>query len=234
MTVGIGFADNVGSFFTGIGLISTALVFTLQDFVASFFGWLHIKVGHLYATNDDITLHTNTSKYSGKVIHIGIFRTVIKVRRGDDGFDSEQPTGRTVSFPNHLVLKDSVDNSTLNNKILWHSINYTVVMESDAVFVKSLIKQVCEKQFQYSLDHNQIQDYSQNKKHIYKPKIYLDIAPEGKRFTIWFACNIGFYRDAVNGYSFDILEVFDRYNVQLAYPTQRLIVESPTMPKHVF
>ncbi len=225
LTISLVFADSLNAFLTGIGLISTALVFTLQDFVASFFGWLHIRIGHLYTSGDDITLHTNTAKYSGRVLHIGIFRTVIKVRLGDDTLDNEQPTGRTVSFPNHLVLKDSVDNSTLNNKILWHAMNYTVTMESDTDLTKKIIQKICDKQFQFALDHDHIHDNSQNKKTIYKPKIYLDIAPEGKRFTVWFACNLGFYRETVNHYSFDILREFENNNIHFAYPTQRIVLD---------
>ena len=225
LTVSLVFADNLNAFLTGISLVSTALVFTLQDFVASFFGWLHIRIGHLYTTGDDITLHTNTAKYSGRVLHIGIFRTVIKVRLGDQSLDDEQPTGRTVSFPNHLVLKDSVDNSTVNNKILWHSMNYTVTMESDVNLTKKILQKICDKQFKYALDHDHIHDNSQNKKVTYKPKIYLNIAGEGKKFTIWFACNLGFYRETVDHYSFDIINEFDENGIEFAYPTQRIVLD---------
>jgi small-conductance mechanosensitive channel len=225
MTVTFAFADNLSAFFTFLGLISTALIFTLQDFVASLFGWFQIKMANLYMTGDEITLHTGTTKYTGKVVHTGIFRTLIRVRRGDETLNSEQFTGKVVSFPNHLVLKDGLDNSTKTNRVLWHHYSITTTFESDPQLAKSILQTIVDKQFQYSLDHDQVSDRSQAKKLVYKPKIYLDIAPEGNRFTIWFACNIEFYREIVNNYSFEILEKFALNEIKLAYPTQRILVD---------
>jgi small-conductance mechanosensitive channel len=225
LTITFAFADNLSAFFTFLGLISTALIFTLQDFVASLFGWFQIKMANLYMTGDEITLHTGTTKYSGKVVHTGIFRTLIRVRRGDETLNAEQFTGKVVSFPNHLVLKDGLDNSTKTNRVLWHHFAITTTFESDAHLAKSILQTIIDKQFQYSLDHDQVSDRSQAKKLVYKPKIYLDIAPDGNRFTIWFACNIEFYREIVNNYSFEILEKFALNEIKLAYPTQRILMD---------
>jgi small-conductance mechanosensitive channel len=225
LTIVIAFKDNLPAFFTFLGLISTALIFTLQDFVASFFGWFQIKMGNLYMTGDEITLHTGTTKYTGRVVHTGIFRTLLKIRRGDETMDKEQFTGKVVSFPNHLVLKDGLDNSTRTNRVLWHHYATTITFESDAHLAKSILQSIVDKQFQYSLDHDQVSNQSQAKKLIYKPKIYLDISPDGSRFTIWFACNIEFYREIINSYSFEILEQFKLNDIKLAYPTQRVLLD---------
>jgi small-conductance mechanosensitive channel len=225
LTILFMFNDHLGGFFTILGLVSTALVFTLQDFVASFFGWFQIKLGNLYMTGDEITLHTGTAKYTGKVVHTGIFRTLIKIRRGDGTLNQEQFTGKVVSFPNHLVLKDGVDNSTKTNRILWHNYACTITFESDANKAKGLLQIIADKQFQYSLDHDQIATQSSHKKYVYKPKIYLDITHEGNRFTIWFACNIESYREIVDNMSFAILEEFAANEIKMAYPTQRILVD---------
>jgi small-conductance mechanosensitive channel len=225
LTIVIAFADNLNAFFTFLGLISTALIFTLQDFVASLFGWFQIKMGNLYMTGDEITLHTGTTKYSGKVVHTGIFRTLLKIRRGDESLNKEQFTGKVVSFPNHLVLKDGLDNSTKTNRVLWHSYSTVITFESDFNLAKSILQAIVDKQFQYSLDHDQVSNKLQAKKLIYKPKLYLDISNEGNRFTIWFACNIEFYREIVNSYSFEILNQFRDNNIKLAYPTQRIVLD---------
>jgi small-conductance mechanosensitive channel len=225
LTVVFTFNDHLGGFFTILGLISTALVFTLQDFVASFFGWFQIKLGNLYMTGDEITVHTGTAKYTGKVVHTGIFRTLIKIRRGDGTLDQEQFTGKVVSFPNHLVLKDGVDNSTKTNRILWHSYGCTITFESDVHKAKGLLQIIADKQFQYGLDHNQIVAPSPHRKHIYKPKIYLDIANDGNRFTIWFASNIESYREIVDTLSFTILDEFAANGIKMAYPTQRILID---------
>jgi small-conductance mechanosensitive channel len=225
LTITFAFVDNLSAFFTFLGLISTALIFTLQDFIASLFGWFQIKMANLYMTGDEITLHTGTTKYTGKVVHTGIFRTLIKVRRGDETLNSEQFTGKVVSFPNHLVLKDGLDNSTKTNRVLWHHFATTVTFESDAHLAKSILQSIVDKQFQYSLDHDQVSNQSQAKKLVYKPKIFLDISSEGNRFTIWFACNIEFYREIVNNYSFEILDKFALNEIKLAYPTHRIVLD---------
>ncbi len=223
-TLIVTFSDHLGGFFTILGLISTALVFTLQDFVASFFGWFQIKLGNLYMTGDEITLHTGTTKYTGKVLHTGIFRTVLKIRRGDDTLDKEQFTGKVVSFPNHLVLKDGLNNSTKTNRVLWHHFSTTITFESDHQLARSILQSIIDKQFQYSLDHDQISDRVQAKKLIYKPKVYIDISPDGARFTIWFACNINFYREIIDSYSSEILSQFKESDIELAYPTHRIVL----------
>jgi small-conductance mechanosensitive channel len=219
------FSDHLGGFFTIVGLVSTALVFTLQDFVASFFGWFQIKLGGLYMTGDEITLHTGTTKYNGKVVHTGIFRTLIKIRRGDGTLNQEQFTGKVVSFPNHLVLKDGVDNSTKTNRILWHNYSCTITFESDFHLAKGLLQIIADKQFQHDFDHGRLITSSPHRKHIYKPKIYLDIVDNGNRFTVWFACNIESYREIVDSLSFAILDEFRMNEVHMAYPTQRIFVE---------
>ena len=225
LTITFAFADNLSAFFTFLGLISTALIFTLQDFVASLFGWFQIKMANLYMTGDEITLHTGTTKYTGKVVHTGIFRTLLKIRRGGDTMDKEQFTGKVVSFPNHLVLKDGLDNSTKTNRVLWHNFAVTVTFESDVHLAKSILQTIIDKQFRYSLDHDQVSNSLQAKKLVYKPKIYLDISAEGNRFTIWFACNVEFYREIIDSYSFQILDQFSLNNLKLAYPTQRIVLD---------
>jgi small-conductance mechanosensitive channel len=222
----------LGAFFTALGFISTALVFALQDFVASFFGYLHIRVNNLYGMGDEITVHTiHGAKYSGKVMRVGIFRTFIKIRKGDGTLNTEMLIGRNVSFPNHLVLKDAVDNSTKVNRIVWHTTMAVITFESDFEVAKESVEQVTEEFFEYMLNKkDKFLDNHPNRKNIYKPKIYIDIGDDGVRFTVWFACNIGFYREAVDWFSISLLKRFQDNDVHLAYKTVRHINEITTPP----
>ena len=222
LTISMVFVDNLNAFFGGLGLVSTALVFTLQDFVASFFGWLHLRVNHLYGMGDEIVVHSGKVKYVGKVLKIGIFRTYLKIRLGDETPDREMMLGRVVSFPNHLVLKDAVDNSTRTNSILWHKVSWTITFESDWQLTKKLFAEICTRQFEYMLSKdNRFLDGNLNKRNLYKPKVYLDISDDGVRFTVWVACNIGYYREILQRYSEDVLITFAQNNIELAYPTVR-------------
>jgi small-conductance mechanosensitive channel len=226
LTLSLAFANNIGTFFTGIGLVSTALVFALQDFVASFFGWLHIRVNHLYGINHEIAVHSNNTDYTGRVIKVGILRTNIRARLGDGTNDEEMVTGKVVSFPNHLVLKGAVDNYTKNNPVTWHTLPTTITFESDLDLAIGIITKIADRQFSYSLDHSQeLTDSGPNKKTIYKPKVYVDIDTVGPKITVWFACNIGHYREVLHRYSMEILTEFGKNKIDLAYPTQRVLVE---------
>ena len=224
LTVSFAFADNLGAFFTGLGLVSTALVFTLQDFVASFFGWLHIRINHLYGMNDEIIVHTSSTKYSGKVVKVGIFRTYLKIRLGTDSPNTEMMTGRIASFPNHLVLKDAIDNSTRENKIVWHTTSVITTFESNLDLTKKVMEELCDEIFEYTIKNSHhLLDSHPDKKNVYKPKLYMEIDDNGVKFTIWFACNIGYYRELLDKYSYGILTTLHKNNIQLAYKTSRHI-----------
>ena len=68
---------------------------------------------------------------------------------------------------------------------------------------------------------NRFLDGNLNKRNLYKPKVYLDISDDGVRFTVWMACNIGYYREILQRYSEDVLITFEQNNIELAYPTVR-------------
>jgi small-conductance mechanosensitive channel len=231
VTLAVAFVDNLNSFFAGLGIISTALVFTLQDFVASFFGWLHLRVNHLYGMSDGITVNSNGTKYNGKVLKIGIFRTYLQLRLADDSKDSEMFVGRIMSFPNHLVLKGAVDNSTRNNPIIWHTVSWTITFESDYTIAKEVLKQVCERQFDYMIENtHKFLDTNPNRKNLYKPKQYSHVADDGITLTIWFACNIGSYRETLQLFTDDILLSFRHNNIEFAYKTIRYLSPKEEKP----
>jgi small-conductance mechanosensitive channel len=233
ITLALAFVDNLNSFFAGLGLISTALVFTLQDFVASFFGWLHLRINHLYGMNDEIIVHAGNIKYSGRVLKVGIFRTYLKTRLGNDSHDSELFLGRTVSFPNHLVLKDAVDNSTRNNTILWHKASWTITFESDYKKAKKLIQEMTQNKFENMIAHKpKYLEVTSNRKNLYKPKVYVNIADDGICFTVWFACNIGYYREVLELFSEEILDIFGQNQISLAYKTIRHIHQNQDLPQN--
>ena len=217
------FIENITWFWTTVGLVGTALAFTLQDFVASFFGWLYIRSADIYRTGDELIFTLEGKKYSGKVTSIGLFRTYMRARLGE-GFDSEMFTGRLIHFPNSTILKHTIDNNTKNNKIVWHSVEFTLTFESDLKTAKESLKNVCEQIFQESLDNHKIfLNRNPERASEYKPQIFCNIKTDGPAFTIWFACATGYYRQILDRYSSLTLETFEKNNLHFAYPTHRWI-----------
>jgi small-conductance mechanosensitive channel len=226
ITIFIAFAGNTTYLGPTLGVFSAALIVALQDFIASFFSWVVIKARGPYKLGDAIEIPTpvNGGTLTGVVTQIGFFRTRIREKLGGDSPDREQFTGKTIFFPNNLILKQGFRNFTFDNKILWHTIKFTVTFESDFDIAKESIEQVMHKEFHYMLDHkDQYLDDVFNLKTVYKPKVYLHVGDTGPVFTVWVPCKVGNYRDLLEKVSIKILKEFKKNQIELAYPTSRIV-----------
>jgi small-conductance mechanosensitive channel len=226
LTILIAFIGNLSYLLTGLGVLSAALVLALQDFVSSFFAWLLIRFKNQYHTRDVIKVTTpSQGQITGVVTEIGLFRTELRELTGNvDELNSERPTGRALSFPNNLILKEAVINFTKDNRILWHSLDVVITFESSIDKAQKVLDEICKEQFEYALDHkDEFLDDAYNLRYIYKPRVYLSIANSGPRFTIWFAARYGKYREVMEAFSRKILSQFPTYGIDIAYNTNRVI-----------
>ncbi|GAB4147832.1 MAG: hypothetical protein OHK0017_09990 [Patescibacteria group bacterium] len=218
------FIGNLSYLLAGLGIFSAAFVVALQDFVSSFFAWIWIRFRNLYRPKDIIMLSGSHSTMSGQVTDIGIFRTSMKELISDNTLNSERPTGRTISFPNNLILKDALTNYTKENKVLWHSLSVIITFESDYALSRKLLEEICDKEFAFHVDHKDIYlDEIFNLKTVCKPKIFMTIASDGPQFTIWFAARYGMYREVLERYYVNILKAFQENGIDLAYQTHRIL-----------
>lgn len=224
VTILFAFVGNLTFLITSFGVLSAALVVALQDFVSSFFAWVMIKLKHQYKLQDIIELNSSQGSFTGKVSEIGVFRTSLKEQFGGQGLNKELYTGKTISFPNNLILKEGLINHTMDNKILWHTINITITYESDYEKANLILNEIALTQFEYALDHkDSLLDNVYNLKSVYKPRIYLNIGSDGVEFTIWFSARRDRYRESVEEYSRQIMHKFKANKIQLAYRTSRVI-----------
>jgi small-conductance mechanosensitive channel len=224
ITIFVAFAGNTTYLGPTLGVFSAALVVALQDFIASFFAWVVIKARGPYKINDTIEIPTPTGLMTGIVTQVGFFRTRIREKIGGETTHREQLTGKTIFFPNNLILKQGFRNYSYDNKILWHPIVITITFESDFEIAKKSLEDIVHKQFHYMLDHKDIYlDNVYNLKNVYKPKIYLNIANYGPEFTIWIPARIGTYRELAERVSLQVLKEFKQNEIELAYPTSRIV-----------
>jgi len=230
VTITLAFIGNLTLLLTSLGVFSAALVVALQDFVSSFFAWIMIVVSRQYRDGDTIAITTGKGIVTGIVSRIGIFRTTLKEKLGGTGWDKEFSTGRILTFPNNLVLKESVTNYTRENDIIWHSLSVTITFESNRHKAKEILENICKDQFRYALDHEK--QYFKGIKNIkqYKPCVYMNIAGDGPQYTIWFATKIGHFRDRLERYSEDILSKFAKEKIDLAYVTNRVMIDKAVNP----
>jgi small-conductance mechanosensitive channel len=221
------FIGNLNVLVTGLGLLSAALVVALQDFVSSFFAWILISTKRQYRVGDVITVDTPSRDIYGKVTEINLLRTVLQEKVGGIKQDREQITGRTLIFPNNIILKQAVRNNTLDNDLIWQTMSVTITFESDADLAEELLHKAVHDKFKYMVEHKEVYlDNVFNLKNAYMPKIYIEIADNGPKFTIWFAAKSGRYREVLGVYSRAILKTFREHNIELAYTTYRVIPTS--------
>lgn len=224
------FVNNLNLLTTILGslsVLSAALVFTLQDFVAGFFAWIYIETTGQFRIGDNIQITSSARRFGGWVQHVGFFRTQIRERVGGETLNRERPTGKIVTFPNHFIFRYSVTNATKNHKVLWHSFEVTTAFENNFATTREVLQKALTTKFEeLILEPSTFFDQNIGDLHTFEPQIFWQIGDAGVVWTVWFGCRISTMRSVVNEFSQIILETFEKEKIILAYPTNRVLVEN--------
>lgn len=121
-----------------LGVIGFAVTFALQQPILSFIGWFYILVSRPYAVGDRV----NIGSVPGDVAEIDFLVTTLWETGGP--LASNQPTGRTVTVPNSLVLSSEVVNYGALFDRVWTEIPVQVSYETDLPFVRRLLLDVAD------------------------------------------------------------------------------------------
>lgn len=212
------FIGQFSNLFTIISLFSAALVVALQDFISSFFAWIFIRARNKFKEGDIIQIagFSGNNQYSGRVKKIEAFRTLLFEREGTlegEKIDKERVTGRIISIPNNMFLKQPVINATQDNKIVWQTLDLIITFESDWKQAKQILQKIIDKVYtpEYIKEHKITQAYV--------PQIYTSIADTGVRLSIWFPASVGNYRAMLQTLSENILLDFKKQDINLAFNT---------------
>lgn len=212
------FIGQFSNLFTIISLFSAALVVALQDFISSFFAWIFIRARNKFKEGDIIQIagFSGNNQYSGRVKKIEAFRTLLMEREGTlegEKIDKERVTGRIISIPNNMFLKQPVINATQDNKIVWQTLDLIITFESDWKQAKQILQKIIDKVYtpEYIKEHKITQAYV--------PQIYTSIADTGVRLSIWFPASVGSYRAMLQTLSENILIDFKKQDINLAFNT---------------
>jgi small-conductance mechanosensitive channel len=212
------FIGQFSNVFTILSLFSAALVVALQDFISSFFAWIFIRARNKFKEGDIIQIagFSGNNQYSGRVKKIEAFRTLLMEREGTlegEKIDKERVTGRIISIPNNMFLKQPVINATQDNKIVWQTLDLIITFESDWKQAKQILQKIIDKVYtpDYIKEHKITQAYV--------PQIYTSIADTGVRLSIWFPASVGSYRAMLQTLSENILIDFNKQDINLAFNT---------------
>lgn len=224
LTILTAFSTSLTLFLSSISFLSAALVFALQDFFANFMAWIYISTSDQYSIEDNILITSDTRVIYGTVKDIGIFRTTLMEKLGDNSLDTEMNTGRMLTFPNRFIHKHSLTNYTKNHLLLQHKFDFTVEYKQDIDFTKRIVKDSVHKIYFFLLqDELKYLDPSFKKEDMYTPKIYTHLNDSGITYTIWFACKAGLKRTVLELYSEEILKNLNLNKISLAFKTIKIM-----------
>lgn len=118
--------DDLSMVAATMGIVSAALVISLQDACSSAFGWVVIMIGSKFGIGDRLQVEDSC----GDVIDIQLLRTTLLEVNGWMGCD--EPTGRVVLVPNNFIFKSKFFNYSHGHPYIWGKINVTVSFDCAA------------------------------------------------------------------------------------------------------
>lgn len=128
--------DDLSMVAATMGIVSAALVISLQDVCTSAFGWFVIMVGAKFGIGDRLQIE----ECRGDVIDIQLLRTTLFEVNGWLGCD--EPTGRVILIPNNFIFKTKFFNFSHGHPYIWGKLTVTVSFEcaheAEALFLRVL------------------------------------------------------------------------------------------------
>ena len=219
----------LGSLATFLGLLGAGFAIALKDPLVNAAGWLFLLWRRPLAPGDRVTVGGLT----GDVIDQRLFAfTLLEV---GTKAGAGQSTGRIIHVPNGWVFTHSVLNHTGAFAYVWNEVPVVVTFESDWRATKALLLEIAaERAGVLSEDAERTLRRAAQQYLIFysklTPTVYTDVLDSGVRLTLRYLAE----PRRVRGSEQDIWEAIldaiqDRPEIDLAYPTQR-VIHSPMPP----
>jgi len=128
---------NLGVWITSMGLVGFGITFALQKPILNIVGWVTIMFNQTYKLGDRVQM----GDVKGDVVEIQVMYTVL------DGIlpNTDEPSGKTITLPNELVLTGSVVNFTKSGDYLWEELSIQITYESDWKKAEKMLKEIAFK-----------------------------------------------------------------------------------------
>jgi small-conductance mechanosensitive channel len=129
----------VGVLFS-LGGVGFAVTYALQQPLFSLIGWVYIMAERPYQVGDRVAIEDS----KGDVVEVDFLVTTLWEIEGDL-VSSHQPSGRTVTMPNSVVLSSHVRNYTRDEfPYVWNEVLIQVSYETDLAFAREEMVDVAE------------------------------------------------------------------------------------------
>jgi small-conductance mechanosensitive channel len=216
--------DDLSMVAATMGVVSAALVISLQDVCTSMFGWFVIMLGGKFSIGHRLEVDGAT----GDVIDIQLLRTTLLEINGWLGTD--QPTGRVIILPNNFIFKTKIFNYSHGHPHIWSKIDLTVapgtpIAQTMALFQRVLMEETLEEFSAARADAGVMKKRYGIEDATYEPRISTKITDIGVMLTLYYVSHykkVSSVRNRINRRMISELE--NRPEIQLANPTMNLVV----------
>jgi len=158
--------QNLMAAAVGLGLFSLILGFALQAPITSFIEWIYLIFRRSYLVGDRIQI----KGFRGDVVEISYLDTSILECSGDY-LGNDRKSGRTIRFPNSLILKEEIINySGPDVPFIWNETPLQIAFTSDLQFVEDCLLEACLHDFKEHYPQLDAQ-----KKDAWEPAVYFRI-----------------------------------------------------------
>jgi len=207
--------DDLSMVAATMGIVSAALVLTLQDVCASAFGWFVIMVGSKFGIGDRLEIEETR----GDVIDIQLLRTTLLEVNGWLGVD--EPTGRVILVPNNFIFKTKIFNYSHGHPFIWGKIDvivgFSCAEAAAALFQRVLAEETLEEFAAARKAAQQMRRRYGVDDAIYEPRVTSAISGNDVAFTLFYVAHHRKFSEVRNRIDHRLIEELTRYpHIQLA------------------
>jgi small-conductance mechanosensitive channel len=205
------------------GLVSAALVISLQDACASVFAWFVIMLGGKFGIGDRLEIEGTR----GDVIDIDLLRTTLLEVNAWLGTD--EPTGRVITMPNNFIFRTKVFNFTHGHPYTWGKIDLTVTNATPIAAAVALFERILQEEVGPLFTLAQSASASMRRRYgvedaIYKPQVNLQIVDTGVTLSLLYVSHFRESSITRNQLYRRLVTELERHpHIQLSCPTLQLL-----------
>ncbi|MFB6163529.1 MAG: mechanosensitive ion channel family protein [Haloarculaceae archaeon] len=138
--LGVLTAQWLGLLFS-LGIVGFAVTFALQQPLFSLLGWVYIVLKRPYQVGDRVAIEDS----KGDVVDVDFLVTTLWDINGEL-VSSNQPSGRTITVPNSVVLSAHVKNYTREEfPFVWNELTMQVAYETDLAYARETMAGVADE-----------------------------------------------------------------------------------------
>lgn len=215
--------QNIRSVGTVISILGAGIAVALQEVVLALAGWFFIVIRHPFDIGDRVQIEG----VLGDVIDIRLFQFSVLEVKGDNF--GKQSTARIINFPNSVVFKNPIINSTKEFDYIWDEVGITFTYESNWKTAERELRRFIEKITDGSED--EIRKQMKSGKNRYpieynylSPNIYVSLVDSGIFMVIRYMVKVREqrkYRDQISRFVLDLVN--KHKDIGLAYNTYRIV-----------